>query len=113
MTTTEDAPVVVRDVFPAEVTLSTGEQYRSARVVVTRARVYVWIGDRRERVAVLERPYLPEVSIVPRYNAPPREPSHLALEGGVLVTVRRMRGCGCGSPLTGWQPWTPFRIAAT
>jgi len=104
----EADPVVIRDVFPAEVALP-GQHLRSARVVVTRARVYAWIGDRE---LILDAEYDPGESAVPALNAPPSRAAHLRLADGSEVHVNKQRGCGCGSPLKGWQPWSPFRKAS-
>jgi len=110
----EPAPVVIRDVFPAEAHVD-GIVYRSARVVITRERVYVWQAEGRERVLRLDEAYTSVVSTVPRYNASPREHATLALvaEPERVLVVRRQRGCGCGSPLRGWRPWSPFLTAAS
>lgn len=109
MTTAEaDAPVVVRDVFPARVVIG-DRVLTSARVVITRDRLLVYLT--REGPA-LDEPYLPEVSTVPAYNAPPSEPSYLYLGEGRIATVTRQRGCGCGSPVRSWRPWSPWRVAS-
>lgn len=107
----EQSPVVIRDVFPAQLTLG-DLTYRSARAVITRERVYVWVPQGRERLLVVDEAYLPEQSTVPRYNAPPRDDTVLALADGRTLVVRRQRGCGCNSPLRGWRPWSPFLVAA-
>lgn len=116
----EASPVVVRDVFPAEVWLSDGNVYRTARAVVTRERVYVFQGQGRDRLLRFVAEYDPERSAIPRYNASPRENTTLALQGvqepalGLAsLTIRRQRGCGCGSPLRGWSPWNPYRVASS
>jgi hypothetical protein len=110
----ETSPVVIRDVFPAEAWLGDGNVYRSARVVVTRERVYVWQAEGRDRHLRLDAAYDPERSTVPRYNAGPREQTILALDDGPVpsLVIRRQRGCGCSSPLRGWRPWSPFLTAA-
>jgi hypothetical protein len=115
--THEDAPVVLRDVFPAEVWVD-GVVYRTARAIVTRERVYVWQAEGRQQLLRLDEAYLPESSTVPRYNAGPREETRLQLrdsEPGAMraLVVRRQRGCGCGSSLRGWRPWNPYRVAAS
>lgn len=110
----ESNPVVVRDVFPAEVWVD-GLVYRSARAIVTRERVYVFQGQGRERVLRLDEPYVPTVSTIPRYNAGPRENTTLALREDPerVLVIRRQRGCGCGSPLRGWSPWSPYLVASS
>lgn len=113
----EPNPVVLRDVFPAEVHVD-GLVYRTARAIVTRERVYVWQAQGRERALRLDEAYLPESSTVPRYNAGPREETRLQLRGsepGAMrsLVIRRQRGCGCGSPLRGWHPWSPYSVASS
>jgi hypothetical protein len=112
----ETAPVVVRDVFPAEVSVG-GSVYRTARVVITRERVYVWQAEGRDRHLRVEFAYDPERSAIPRYNASPREEAKVYARtvddlAGALI-VRRQRGCGCGSSLRGWRPWQPYRVASS
>jgi hypothetical protein len=111
----EEAPVVIRDLFPAEVQLG-DLVYRTAFAVITRRRLYVWQAEGRERVLRLVAEYDPDASTVPRYNAPPREPATLVLLGhpdASTAIVRRQRGCGCGSSLRGWRPWQPYRVASS
>jgi hypothetical protein len=111
----EEAPVVVRDLFPAEVQLG-DLTYRTALAVVTRTRLYVFQAEGRERVLRLVAEYDPERSAVPLYNAPPRQETRLALRGhpsASTAIIRRQRGCGCGSSLRGWHPWQPYRIASS
>jgi hypothetical protein len=111
----EESPVVVRDLFPAEVQLG-DLVYRTAFAVITRRRLYVWQAEGRERVLRLVAEYDPAGSTVPAYNAAPRENATLALRGhpaALTAIVRRQRGCGCGSSLRGWRPWRPYRVAST
>jgi hypothetical protein len=106
-----DDRVVLRDAFPAEVTRSTdGVVWRSARAVITRSRVYVWVAQGREPLLVLDEPYDPAGSTVPAFNARPGDGSHLTLTAGGQVHINRQRGCGCGNPLKAWQPWRPYRV---
>lgn len=112
MTAPEESPVVVRDLFPAEVQVG-GLIYRTAFAVITRERLYVWQAEGRDRILRAERVYDPAASLVPRYNAPPRQEAHLVLDGGVDAVVRRQRGCGCSSSLRGWRPWQPYRVASS
>jgi hypothetical protein len=112
----ELSPVVVRDLFPAEVQIG-DLTYRTAFAVITRERLYVWQAEGRERVLRVEYPYDPVASTVPAYNAPPRQDARLVLVGGSqdrqTAIVRRQRGCGCGSSLRGWRPWQPYRVASS
>jgi hypothetical protein len=107
VTTTEEPRVVIRDVFPAVVTRDAGT-WRSARVVITRDRVMVWL---TRAAPVLDAPYDPDRSTVPPLSAPSSRPAHLTLASGQVLTVAGQRGCGCGNPLKSWQPWTPYRKA--
>ncbi len=108
----EDAPIVVRDLFPAEVQ-DGHTTYRTAFAVITRERLYVWQAEGRERVLRLSAPYRQDESVVPAYNAAPRQDARLTLWDGRVVIVRRQRGCGCGSALRGWRPWNPYRVASS
>ncbi len=111
----EESPVVVRDLFPAEVQLG-DRVYRTAFAVITRERLYVWQAEGRERFLRLVAAYDPAASTVPRYNAPPRQEATLVLLGHPTAStaiVRRQRGCGCSSSLRGWRPWHPYRIASS
>lgn len=108
----EPSPVVVRDLFPAEVHVD-GLVYRTAFVVITRERLYVWQGEGRDRPLRLVAPYDPATSTVPAYHAPPRQDARLDLGRGRTALVRRQRGCGCSSSLRGWRPWRPYRVASS
>lgn len=108
----EDAPIVVRDLFPAEVQVG-DLLYRTAFAIVTRERLYVYQAEGRDRVLRLSEPYDPDRSTVPAYNAPPRVDARLVLADGRRAVVRRQRGCGCGSSLRGWRPWQPYRVASS
>lgn len=115
----EPSPVVVRDLFPAEVQLG-DLVYRTAFAVVTRERLYVWQAEGRDRVLRLSERYDADASTIPAYNAPPRQAAHVALVddtddpdlAGASIVVRRQRGCGCGSSLRGWRPWQPYRVSS-
>lgn len=102
-------PVVIRDLFPAVVTVG-GTTYRSALAVITRDRLLVYV---TRAAPALDAPYLPEESQVPRLSAPRSAVAHLRLASGASATVQGQRGCGCGNPLKGWQPWRPYRKAQT
>lgn len=103
------APVVLRDVFPALVAVDGDPTYRSARVVVTRDRVYVYL---TRTAPAVDAPYTSEGSQIPRYNAPRTHRMIVRLASGATLTVDRQRGCGCSSPLKAWRPWQPYRVAA-
>jgi hypothetical protein len=102
-------PVVVRDVFPAEVAVG-GNVYRSARAVITRDRLLVYLTTAGP---VVDTPYDRELSAVAPLNAPRSRASHLTLADGRPAHVNGQRGCGCGNPLKGWTPWQPYRKQAS
>lgn len=107
---TETDPVVVRDVFPAEVATPAGV-HRGVRAVITRERLYVFAADGAGRKLILSEPLDLARSLLAHPSAPRNRAHHLVLNGQQEATVHvtRARGCGCGSPLKGWQPWTPYR----
>lgn len=107
MTVTEDPPAVLRHVFPAVVTLG-DRVYRSALAVITRNRILVYV---TRAAPVLDAPYDPMLSTVPPATAPRFAATYVRLTDGTGLTVTGQRGCGCGNPLKGWQPWTPYRKA--
>jgi hypothetical protein len=107
VTAAEDTRVVIRDVFPAAVTLG-DRTYRSALAVVTRDRLLVYL---TRAAPVLDAPYDPTTSTVP-VRGSRFAPAFLALTSGQVATVVGQRGCGCSNPLKGWHPWTPYRKAA-
>jgi hypothetical protein len=108
MTTTDEAPIVVRDVFPARVVVG-DRVLTSARVIVTRDRLLAYI---KRGEPALDEPYDPAQSTVPGPTAPSSTPTHLALLDGRTATISRQRGCGCGSPVRSWRPWSPWRVAS-
>jgi len=101
---------VLRSVFPAEVVGPGGVIWRTAKAVITRERIYVWVADGPRRRLVLSEPYEQAASEVAPGNAARTQRSHLTLAGEEAPTVHvsRQRGCGCGNPLKGWNPWQPF-----
>lgn len=107
----EPGAVVLRDVFPAEVAAGP-TVFRSARTVITRERVYVFVTQDGKPVLALGMAYDPAQSVIPPLSAPANKASHLTLADGSQIHVNRQRGCGCGSPLKSWQPWAPYRKAA-
>jgi len=100
----EAEPVVVRNVFPAEVVLPDGSLKTQALVKVTRERVYVWHGERDlivDEAHGLDADGLAELppSYAMRANA-----LRIPLDGGTL-TVNKGKGCGCSSPLKSFRPF--------
>jgi hypothetical protein len=109
--TIEAEPVVLRDAFPATITRDGQLLARTARVVITRSRVYAWIADGRTPRLLYSAAYDPAASAIPPYNAPARRQTTLVVDGANVV-VDRQRGCGCSNPLASWRPWKPYRVAA-
>lgn len=105
----EEQPVVVADVFPAEVALPTGV-LRGVRAVITRARLYVWAAEGPTPRLVFSEPVDLARSAFARPGAPRSHAHHLTLsdQQEATVHVTRARGCGCGSPLKTFTPWTPW-----
>jgi hypothetical protein len=106
---TVDDRVVLRDGFPSLVAVDGVPTYRSASVVITRDRVLVYL---TRTAPIIDAPYDPTTSTVPRYNAPRQQRAIIHLASGRTLTVDRQRGCGCSSPLKGWRPWRPYRVAS-
>lgn len=103
--------MVVRDLFPALVTLpGRAGAIRDARVVVTRERVYVWqwlpAGPDLVFTEVFDQAG-ETFGMVP--NAPPTKPLRVELPAGRLE-VTWAGGCGCGNPLRSWSPWSPWLV---
>jgi hypothetical protein len=107
--TTTDDRIVLRDGFPSLVAVDGDPTYRSASVVITRDRILVYL---TRAAPILDAPYDPATSIVPRYNAPRQQQAVVRLLSGQTLAVTRQRGCGCSNPLKGWRPWRPYRVAA-
>jgi hypothetical protein len=104
---TELDRTVIRDVFPAAVVVG-DRVYRSALAVITRDRLLVYL---TRAAPILDAPYDPATSTVPALTSGRFAPAHLTLTSGQVATVTGQRGCGCGNPLKGWRPWTPYRKA--
>jgi hypothetical protein len=104
----EPSPVVTHDVFPAEVVLPGDRVLKEARAVVTRERLYVLVraGSRGVDV-VLEAPYDPLDSTLPRVVTRGQGLTVATSEGAVLVN--KGRGCGCGNPLKSHRPFATMR----
>lgn len=108
----ENLRVAVWDRFPLTVTHPDGTVHLNCRVVLVRptfeAPAWAWIWtDRRPTPELIW-----SGAWNPDRTAPHiRSPWTLAAEGGVW-RVEKGRGCGCGSPLKRFAPWTPFRRGA-
>lgn len=101
-------PVQIRRVYPSEVTV--GEVfYPKALTIVTRVGVFVWTsaggGDDTPTLQLAEV-YDPAVSVVPREHLLRQSPMTLVTAVAGDVVVRKGRGCGCGSRLSGFHPFT-------
>ena len=109
---TEQSPVTVRKVWPAEVALPDGTVVRDALVVVTQVRVYVWRASPAGQIELAwNSAYDPAGSVLTREHLLAASPLRVSTPAG-LVLVNRGRGCGCGNPLARWQPWQPEIRAA-
>lgn len=107
----EEEPVVVYDLFPAEVTTPVGIR-RDARVIATRERVYVYVGGARRRPELLYvAPVDWQLSTLPAAGRVRQDQAHLARLGATEpeVHVTPTRSCGCSAgylrSFTPWQPW--------
>lgn len=94
--TVEASPVVLRDVFPAEVTAPDGTLHRKVRAVLSRERLYVFAEVDGAPAAVVSEPWVEEGSTVGA--AWSRRPFTVATEEGRWI-VNHGYGCGCSSPL--------------
>jgi hypothetical protein len=106
---TLDDRVVLRDGFPRIVAVDGVPTYRSASVVVTRDRVLVYV---TRAAPILDAPYDPASVDRAPVQRPRRAADDPPLLSGRTLTVTRQRGCGCSSPLKGWRPWRPYRVAS-
>lgn len=104
---TEQSPVTIRKVWPAEVALPDGTVLRDALVVVTQQRVYVWRASAAGQIELVwNSGWTWEGSVLTKEHLLVASPLRVATEAGVM-SVNRGRGCGCGNPLGRWQPWQP------
>lgn len=94
----DDDEVMVRDVFPAEVSLSDGRLFRQVRVMVTSHRIVAWKANAETMK--------PEVVLNERihYTSSPRSRGSLNIDERIEVhsetftgSINRGKGCGCGS----------------
>lgn len=92
----EQQPVVIRDVFPAAVS---GRDAYPLRVLITRVAVYLFQAEAGRPRFLDATTYHPAASEVPDPWAPRTAPARLEIDGGLLLTVTRGRGCGCGNVL--------------
>ena len=98
----ETSPIITRDLVPAEVTLPDSTLLSPARAVLTKERLYVWVDGPSGVTLAFEAPYDPiDTNLV-------SQPWVIATSDGP-VHVNRGRGCGCGSPLKTFAPFTPMR----
>lgn len=104
----DPSPVTIRRYFPAEVAFdSDGQVVRTALVIVTRVRVYVFTHPGEP---AFDAPYEPSLSALPPVGVRMQTPAMLSTpDTGVWVNVER--GCGCGSRVKTYQPWMPVTAA--
>jgi hypothetical protein len=107
----EDAPVVVRDVHPATVTLPYGTEHRRARAVLTRERLYVYVEENRAPTLAWSAPYTRDGLVLPPAGASAGKAWRVPVDEGTVL-VQPAGGCGCGSVLKLWQPFRPMRRGA-
>lgn len=107
----EEEPVVVYDLFPAEVTTPVGIR-RDARVIVTRERVYVYVGGRNRQPELLYAASVDwQLTTLPPHGKRRAEQAHLAVSGDAepSVHITPTRSCGCSvGYLRGFTPWRPW-----
>jgi hypothetical protein len=101
----EPSPVIRRDRMPARVTLPDGRDLAEARVILTGARIYAWVGGSRGVELVAELEYDREASVAPRGS----DALWTVETSEGPVVVQRGSGCGCGSPLRSFVPFSPMR----
>lgn len=108
----EAEPVVVYDVFPAEVTVA-GVTHRLARVIATEARIYVYTPGRKR---VAELAYTAELdragSSIPEPGTVRQAQAHLTAAGQPEPTVHvtPLRSCGCSASwLRSFRPFDTYR----
>lgn len=107
----EAEPVVVKDTHPATVTLPDGTEHRRARAVLTRERLYVYVEQSRVPTLAWSAPYGRDGLVLPPAGASKGKAWRVPVDGG-LVLVQPAGGCGCGSVLKLWAPFTPMRRGA-
>lgn len=93
--------MILLDVHPATVQLPDGQTIDRARAVLTTSTVRVWEAVGRDAVLVLDVAQV-NARIDARHPAP-GVPVLIPTAAGE-VTVTRLRGCGCGSPLKALRP---------
>lgn len=108
----EPDPVVVRDVFPVQVTSGPDVISKLARVVITRGAFYVYENKGGTPTLVASGPYWPEQSEVPTFSTSRRRTATVEAQDGRTLTVAPLGGCGCGNPLKAWKPWEPYRTGS-
>lgn len=107
-----DDGIVVLDRYPVTVTID-GTERRGVRAIATRTNLYVFRRDGRDAVLDLVQPYDPETAAHVGPNVPRFRTSRLSLlarDGDPVadVLIAPDEGCGCGSPLVGFVPWSPY-----
>jgi hypothetical protein len=93
----EQSPVVLRDVFPADVTTADGNGARNVRAVITTERLYVWHELNGAPALLFQAAVDPLASDIG--NTWSRPPFLVAFVDGGEARITAGSGCGCGSPL--------------
>lgn len=89
----EDAPVIRREVYPVRADLPDGRALDLAKMVVTLARVYLFVGGGPEGVtSAFDAAYT--TADLPPSSAPRSDPYRVETDLGLLVAYR-LPGCGC------------------
>jgi hypothetical protein len=109
-------PVTLRRYFPAAVELPAVDlapippatELSPALVIVTRVRAYVFTSPGTS----LSWPVDPDASSLLQEWEMRAAPAVLVAPDAGRILVWRARGCGCGNPLKGYQPWLPVQMAA-
>lgn len=91
---------MVRDVHPAEVSLSDGRFMTGARAFLTTERLIVWRSDRNRQVyKALEVPVTFAETVVRTRNTLGAHERLEVFSNDVTVSINKGQGCGCHSPL--------------
>lgn len=114
MTTTEPAPLVLADRWPAQLTSPAGIT-EPARCVLTvsadgaAGELWAWSPTGVSPTLLVRSRWDPQGSQVPADGGG----TWTVVTDAGTYTVRGGVGCGgCGSVMQTWQPWSPWRYAA-
>lgn len=104
----ETSPVIRREVYPVRADLPDGRRLDLAKMVVTLARVYLFVGG---GAAGVETAYEAEYTTadLPPSSAPRSDPYRVETADGPVVAFR-LAGCGCGAATL--KRYRPFSYTA-